>query len=274
MNRKTLQEVVEKTQECLARYWQLDPEYVLSYCDDHVTYIGSIQSQFMEGKDAVVQDFQNSMEELKPCHLLDQEFIIAQNTGNACTIVSRYLTTTDDNVEYFLQVQQRCTFVWEQTKDGLKIKHMHISNPMGELKVAEGELFVNEMGKMAGEYLMNHLHTLEDKRRIIVTDKKGNIHFLMPSEVVYVDANGRDSIIHTIQGETINARMKITDFKKTAGEHFISVHRSYLINDAYISRIQKYEVVMLDGNKIPIPVKKYKEVRKILIGLHDIPEEE
>lgn len=270
MNRKTLQEVVQLTQECLARYWQLDPEYVLDYCDDNVVWVGSIQSQFMEGKDAVTQDFQNSMRELKPCHLLGQEFIIAQNTGNACTIVGRYLTTTDDEVEYFLQVQQRCTFVWEQTGDGLKIKHIHISNPMGELKVAEGKLFVNELGKMAGEYLMNHIRTMQEKKQIIVTDKNDIIHFLVLSEVVYVDANGRDCIIHTVQGEHINARMSITNFLAAAGENFISVHRSYVVNKTYISNIKKYEIIMLDGSRIPIPIKKYKEVREILTGLHDI----
>lgn len=115
MNKKTLQEVIQLTQECLARYWQLDPEYALDYCDDNVTWIGSVQSQFMEGKDAVTQDFRSTMREIKPCHLLQQEFSVVQNVGNACTIMGRYLTTTDDSVEYFLQVQQRCTFVWEQT---------------------------------------------------------------------------------------------------------------------------------------------------------------
>lgn len=273
MNRKTLQEAVMLTQECLARYWQLDPEYVLNYCDDNVVWVGSVQSQFMEGKDAVAQDFRNSMRELTPCHLMSQEFIIAQNTGNSCTIVGRYLTTTDDDVEYFLQVQQRCTFVWEQTGDGLKIKHIHVSNPMGELKVIEGKLFVNEMGKMAREYLMNHIRALQDREKIIVTDKNNTIHFLMLSKVVYVDANGRGCIIHTIQGEKVNARLSITDFLAAAGECFISVHRSYVVNKAYISCIKKYEIIMLDGSRIPIPMKKYKEVREILTGPHNMVEE-
>lgn len=270
MNRKTLQEAVRLSQECLARYWQLDPEYTLNYCDDDVVWVGSLQSQFMEGRDAVAQDFRNSMQELKPCHLLGQEFIVAQNIGNSCTIVGRYLTTTDDDVEYFLQVQQRCTFVWEQTDDGLKIKHIHVSNPMGELKVTEGELFVNEMGKMAKEYLMNHICALKERKQIIVTDENEIIHFLMLSEVVYVDANGRGCIIHTVEGEKVNARLSITDFLNAVGESFISVHRSYVVNKAYISCIKKYEIVMMDGSRIPIPVKKYKAVREILTELHDI----
>lgn len=273
MNKKALQEVVQLTQECLARYWQLDPEYVLSYCDDDVFWIGSIQSQFMEGKDAITRDFHNSLKELKPCHLLEQEFFVVQNCGNACTVVGRYLTTTDDSVEYFLQVQQRCTFVWEQTGAGLKIKLINISNPMGELKVTEGELFVNTMGKMAQKYLMNHIRTLQDTRRLIVTDTSDVTHFLMLSEVVYAAAHGRNCMIYTMSGQEIYGRISITDFLAAAGERFTPVHRSYAINNTYISRVQKYEVVMLDGSTIPIPVKKYKEVREALTGLHDIQAE-
>lgn len=273
MNKKTIQEVIGLTQECLARYWQLDPEYALNYCDDDVTWIGSVQSQFMEGKEATAQDFWNTMQELKPCHLLEQEFFVAQNCGHACTIIGRYLTTTDDSVEYFLQVQQRCTFAWEQIGGELKIKHIHISNPMGELKLADGEMFVNTMGKMARKYLMNHIRTLQDTRRLIVTDHNEVTHFILLSEIIYASADGRNCTICTISGQRINARMNITEFMAATGERFIPVHRSYAVNTAYISRIQKYEVVMLDGSKIPIPVKKYREVREALTGLHDIQTE-
>lgn len=270
MNKKTLEEVIGLTQECLVRYWQLDPEYVINYCDDDVTWIGAVQSQFIEGKEATAQDLRNTMSELKPCHLLEQEFFVAQNCGNACTIIGRYLTTTDDSVEYFLQVQQRCTFVWEQIKGKLKIKHIHISNPMGELKLAEGEMFVNTMGKMAQKYLMNHIRTMQDTRRLTVTDNKESTHFLLLSEIMYATAHGRSCIIYTASGQEIHARMSITDFIAAAGERFTPVHRSYAVNNAYISCVQKYEAVMLDGSRIPIPVKKYREVRKALTEMHGI----
>ncbi|MEE0751227.1 LytTR family transcriptional regulator [Frisingicoccus sp.] len=268
MNRKVLQEAIELTQECLARYWQLDPEYVLSYCDAEVTWIGSAQSQFIVGKDAVAQDFRSSMGQLKPCHLVAQEFMVVQNTGSACTIAGRYLTTTDSSVAYFLQVQQRCTFVWEQTECGLKIRHMHVSNPMGELKADEGGLFVDHLGKMAGEYLTRHLHQLQDTKRLVVTDAKERVRFIQVSEVVYAEADGRSCIIYTMPGEKICAHMSITEFL-AASDHFIPVHRSYVLNDLYVSCIQKYEISMLDGSKIPVPVKRYKEVRERLIRQHN-----
>lgn len=71
------------------------------------------------------------MKELKPCYLSRQEFTVVQNIENGCTIVCRYFTTTADDVGYFFQVQQRCTFVWKIINNIPKIKHCHISNPIG-----------------------------------------------------------------------------------------------------------------------------------------------
>ena len=266
MNKQTLQEIIRLTQECLVRFWQLDAEFAISHFDKDILWIGSVQSQYTEGFEEAVKDFKGIMKELKPCHLLQQEFNVVQNAGNACTIAGRYLTTVDDEVGYFLQVQQRCTFVWELIKGEPKIKHCHISNPLGELQVDKGEKFPNVMGQMSKKYWMYRLRAAQDKRRIVVTDKSDVVHFLLPSEVVYAAAERRNSVIYTTSGSNIQARMSITDFLGAAGEGFSSVHRSYALNKAYISRIQKYEVIMADGSSIPIPEKRYKEIREKLRG--------
>ncbi len=57
------------------------------------------------------------MKELKPCHLHHQEFYAARNAGKTCTIFGRYLTTTDNETGYYLQLQQRGSFVWEILKN-------------------------------------------------------------------------------------------------------------------------------------------------------------
>lgn len=123
MNKQMLQEILELSQECLARFWQMDPEFVIRYFDKNIVWIGSAKSQYADTYEDAVKDFREIIQELKPCHLSHQEFTVAQNVGNACTIVGRYITTTDDNVGYFLQAQQRCTFVWEMKEGELKIKH-------------------------------------------------------------------------------------------------------------------------------------------------------
>ena len=60
--------------------------------------MGAVQDQYKEGFEQSAEDLRRSLLELKPCHLLHQEFSVVQNVGNACTVAGRYLTTTDDEV--------------------------------------------------------------------------------------------------------------------------------------------------------------------------------
>ena len=269
MNKQALQDFIQLTQECLARFWQLDAEFVINYFDENIVWIGSAQSQYIEGYDETVKDFREIMNEIKPCHVTKQEFTVVQNTGNTCTIAGRYFTTTDDEVGYFLQVQQRCTFVWEVIKGEPKIKHCHISNPIGELKLAEGEKFVNALGEMSKKYWSYRINSIENKQRIVVTDTNNATHFLLPSDVIYVNAVGRNCIVYTSSGEEFNIRNSITDFMSNAGENFVLVHRSYGVNTAYISCINQFELVMTDGSIIPIPKRRYKEIRQMLMGFYE-----
>ena len=54
------------------------------------------------------------------------------------------------------------------------------------------------MGKMAKKYLLKHLHDLQDKERLAVTDMDDHIHFLSYQDIVYVMACGRNCMIVSV----------------------------------------------------------------------------
>ncbi len=87
--------------------------------------------------------------------------------------MGRYLTTTDDEVGYCLQAQQRCTVTWELGEAGPKIKCLHVSNPMGELKLAKGETFVNVLGQTTRKYIQDRLQGMARQDRIPVAEEGG-----------------------------------------------------------------------------------------------------
>lgn len=268
MNKKQESEVIRLTQECLNRYWKLDMEYALEMMDDDVTWVGAEQQEFLHGIDAVRANFDELLLSLRSCHLLNQEFIVTQNCGKTCAVTGRYLVTTDDENEYFLQAQQRCTFIWELKKDKYKIKHIHVSNPMGELKIKKGERFVNTMGKMAKQYLENKINSVIDKSQITVNDINGATRFVYLTEIMYVYSDKNDTILHTIN-EEIRFRMRISEFSKQLNKNFIHVHRSYIININYMEKMERYNITMKDGSIIPVPVKKYNKLREFMTNIHN-----
>ena len=263
-------DTIELTRECLARFWQRDYHFAAQYFTDDITWIGSRQEQFIIGKKDVEDDLVYDTKALQPCHLLNAEFLVVASTPKMCVITGRYLVTTDESVEYFLQVQQRCTFVWKNTSNGLKISHIHVSNPMGELSLAENEKFPDSIGKMAHRYLINHaMKPQKSVTTLRITGDGGSLCFIQLSEVLYVTACGRNAVVFTPNGQ-VSVRESISDIEAQAQGELISVHRSHLVNPDYISSVERFTVTMTDGSKLPIPEKKFNDLRAELLRRHDL----
>ena len=274
MRKELLAQAVELTRRCLERYWQGDGTFVLDRCAEDVLWIASAQSQYLEGIEAVREDCRQTLPALQRCCLMAQEFAVVQNAGNACTIVGRYFVTTDKSEDYFLQVQQRCTFVWEAVRGRLVIRHIHVSNPLGELKADEGSTVVGQMGRMANQYLLRHYRQMADARRIQTADQKeGVTYFFSPAEILMAAADRRFCTVYPVRGEAVSARMSITEFAKAAGEGFLVVHRSYVVNTAYISQVRPCCAVLVDGREIPIPAKRFREVRDRILAYYSTLDE-
>lgn len=268
MNKTLENEAVELTQKVLARFWQLDCEYVLGMCADDVMWIAPEQNRYMRGIEAVTNDLLSNRKELVPCHQSAAEYSVVQNCGHAVSIVGRYLVTTDDGAPFFMQVQQRCQFNWELIDGEFKIKSMYVSHPRGELAVADDESFVNALGEMASRYMEARISLKGDHRRVVFTDGEGTTRFIPLADIVAVSAEGKRCIIHTLRGDH-EAKMSISQMQKKLGEDFIAVHRSYLANINYVSAVKPYQVCLADGRQFPIPERRYAEVHDAIMRAHE-----
>ena len=144
--RRLEREAIDLTQRCLQEFWQQDASFVISCLAEDVVWIGAQKDEFLVGREAAENDLREAIKQVPPCVILNGEFYALGSGSRFCTVTARYLTSTAPSAEYFLQGQQRCTFVWEKTKEGMKIRHIHVSNPMGELQLAEGGICPDNHG--------------------------------------------------------------------------------------------------------------------------------
>lgn len=270
MNNKNIEEIISLTRKCLVRYWQNDYEFALNYFDKDIIWIGATKEQFMQGIETVRADFEKVSKELKPCHMLNQQFLVADRSGNGCTIAGRYLVTTDNTADIILQAQQRCTFVWKIYQNKPKIVLCHISNPIGEMKLCENESFPNQLGKTSFDYLNLQIENAKNTTNTLnICDTKGAIRFISPSEIEYAESNKRTVTVHTLE-ETFEAKIKWNDFLNNMEKYLIQVHRNYAINRNYISLIGKQSIVMKSGDHIPIPLKKSNTIIEKIINENNL----
>lgn len=267
MKKSDAMSCVDLTWEALERFWQLDIDFVLGLCCPDVMWIAPEQERYMRGIDAVRTDLAANREERVSCHLSSVEFDTVQNCGNACTVVGRYIVTTDDDAPYFISVQQRVLFTWELVDDMLRIRCMYISNPRGELAVADGESFVNALGAMASRYMEARLALAQDRRRISFYDPDGVLRFVPLTEVVCVQAMRKLCEIHTISAN-YQAKCSLRAIRAQLSEDFAEVHRSYSVNVNYVKSVRPYAVTMATGEEVPIPERRFASVRDELMRAH------
>lgn len=235
-------EMLNLTYECLSRYWQKDYMFIVSYCAEQVIWCGARQDEFLLTRSDVAEDFRFNAEGLQPCHLLNAEFY-AQSNASLCVITGNYRVATDETADFFLQAQQRCTFVWEKTKEGPRIRHMHVSNPIGEMKMDGKEAFPNTMGKMAHRYMLNEIQRRTCASRISAYGTNGSLTFFELPKVLFISALGKESVVQTTDGKTF-VKNSISDLQKQAGDALIAIHRSYLVNPEFIRDIKRYEITL------------------------------
>lgn len=55
--------------------------------------------------------------------------------------------------------------------------------------------------------------------------------------------------------------------EKMVLENFIRIHRSFIVNRAHIVSVQRCFVTLKDGAKLPIPYKKYVQIKNIILAV-------
>lgn len=103
------------------------------------------------------------------------------------------------------------------------------------------------------------------KEFLKLEDIKRNWHFLSADKILFAEARGSHCLIRGTYC-FFEALSAISALEKKLDRHFIRVHRSYLVNPDYVRRLTRFEILMENGEKIPVSEKRYGDVKKALLG--------
>lgn len=83
-------------------------------------------------------------------------------------------------------------------------------------------------------------------------------HYLLSDTILWIEsaASGRHAIVQ-VGHEAIEVTATVRAIKKTYPDLFFQCHSCYLVNLRHVRQIMRFEVMMTDGSKLPIPEKKY-----------------
>lgn len=126
---------------------------------------------------------------------------------------------------------RRASFFWSRKDEVWKIVHVHLNDiDMGEEKV-------------------------------LVHGKQGCTYLLHIQEIMFIEARNMNSEIHC-RTQTIVANEQLAAFRMRLPRYFVKVHRSYLVNVHYVEKVERYQIRLHNGSLLPVPEKRYKEVKE------------
>lgn len=110
-------------------------------------------------------------------------------------------------------------------------------------------------------YLYGYLSAALPQDRTVTFISDRHKVSLLPSEIIYVESNDREVSVVATEGRVFRNKTGISQWESILGDDFIRIHRSYIVNRASITSIDK-EYVWMGDTQLPISRKYYKSVQE------------
>lgn len=99
------------------------------------------------------------------------------------------------------------------------------------------------------------------------TRSNGRIHVPV-TDVLYFEGNGMYQVLYLQNGKREEIASRMDHLEESLLEHgFLRIHKGYLVNYRWITRLDKSEATLSDGEKIPISRRKAKAIREQYLQL-------
>lgn len=153
----------------------------------------------------------------------------------------------------------------------------YVLKPFSEERLRDTMERIKKLKKSPGEDFNKLLDLLDEQKNTkinrIAVNHNGKMILLHPEDIIFIETQGRNCIIHSIKGDFTNSGFLGELEEKLKGYAFFRIHRSYIINLEKIKEVipwfqNTYQVVMEGYDEQPIPVsrtniKKFKEILNI-----------
>lgn len=141
--------------------------------------------------------------------------------------------------------------------DSLKV------NPFGFIRKKQ---FLEDVPEILSRYLKSRSEKQEPR---LVVKSKDHVVSLRLRDICYIEGQRKTQKICLVnQDEAEEIRYSMQDLEEELeGNGFLRVHKGYLVNYRHIRLFQKQDIIMDNGNQIPVSRRKLQEIKDKYIEL-------
>ncbi len=87
--------------------------------------------------------------------------------------------------------------------------------------------------------------------------------FVQPNLIFYIQSKNKKAELYCAD-KVIQSSVSIAAVNTLLPPDFVPIHRCYTVNSRYVTAIRRYEVTMVTGEKLPVPLEAYNRVKAAL----------
>ena len=111
--------------------------------------------------------------------------------------------------------------------------------------------------------MFRHIKSKQEERLLVQRGNQSQVVLL--SETVYCEVQGRKIYIHQKSGEVIDYYNRMENLKSRVDGRFFQCHRSYLVNLDYVRGCEAGQVLLPNGERIPLSRLRERELTQALL---------
>lgn len=257
----TIQDFVSLSGEILTQYYNNNITPFLDACHEDVLWIGPAEKQIIRTKKMLVDTFLSEQHELK---FVLHDLVITPLATTSNRVVEIIMFFTVDTIwpdNSMNRVKQRIHLSWVMNHGVPQIRLCHISNAIC-YDDRDTIYPVHYDSKFHGMPLAG----VSRSERLSFKAANKSLLFLNLNQILYIESHGRHSNIHTTT-DSYETTESLISLEGRLSDYFLRCHQSYLVNPDFVSSIERFRLTLSDGFVIPIPEKKYTQIKRLLLDL-------
>lgn len=260
MRRQTMthDKIIALTQLVLHGFYGRKIEHLHQYMSDDFMWIGAFHFQVTTSKAQFLQVIQSEMDAI-PFLIQQEHYEVLTRDRDTYVLGCQLQLNSPIHEDKFLQMDTRLTVVWKFTANGWQLVHIHGSNAQDVPLFAE-----NSAKTIPTDSFIDYISRATDAipaPQHMFRLPSGAHYFVNEGEIVYMQADGKNSILYT-KNDVVTVSGLLRTHISELSDHFYRIHKSYLINLRYLSAMQRYWATLSTKTKLPISKEKYIPLRE------------
>lgn len=251
--------VADQVAGMIAHYYGDDLGPFLALCDEGTLWLGPGEGQLIRGRSALEDAVRRERRDLS-FNVRDVSVSYmgtASPDVHAVAATYRLETVWPDGTRELSS--QRASFTFSVTGEGPRLVHCHLSDAVAQ-----------PGGQGAGPASVRYVEPAtpgargSDERALRLKGARGEALYVPWPQVTFAESKGRHALVHTERGGLAESVESLAQVERAHPGLFVRCHQSYLVNTAHVVGVRRFKVLLDDGTRLPVPEKKYAQVKAAL----------